>query len=155
MTDPEIAIASLAEHRQAAGILFEDIAQTAPLFHPHPLTAGFAETFQWRLDVHVLVVLRPPDTDPLAVAYGLLRGWDDGYEIPSLGLAVSSAHRGLGFGRLMMEYLHVVARLRGSPAIRLKVYPENVAARRLYVSLGYGWENNREQGQLVGLRRFR
>ncbi len=57
------------------------------------------------------------------VAYGMLRGWDEGYETPSLGIAVHSEWQARGVGRRMMEHLHQVARVRGAKRIRLKVYP--------------------------------
>jgi ribosomal protein S18 acetylase RimI-like enzyme len=71
------------------------------------------------------------------IGYGMLRGWDEGYEIPTLGIVVSSSSRGLGLGRLIMEYLHVIARARNVRSIMLKVYKKNEAAVRLYRGLGY------------------
>src|SRR5690606_20438352 len=49
-------------------------------------------------------------------AYGLLRGWNEGYAIPSLGVAVHPDARAHGLGRLVMDYLEAMARHRGSPA---------------------------------------
>ena len=67
----------------------------------------------------------------------MLRGWDEGYTIPSLGVAAASEYRGTGLGRLMMDYLHAVARLSGAPSIMLRVYKGNEAAVQLYQRLGY------------------
>lgn len=71
------------------------------------------------------------------LGYGLLRGWDDGYDIPSLGIVISSKARGLGLGRMLMLFLHSAARNRGAKSIRLTVLKENVIAKSLYMSLGY------------------
>ena len=82
------------------------------------------------------------------VAYGMLRGWDDGYEIPSLGIAVHPAARGSGAGRELMEHLHREARARRAPSVRLTVYSDNASARRLYEELGYELESRGDD--LVG-----
>lgn len=109
-------------------------ADSVALFHPHPFTVE-----------HSKVIAEYPGRDYYAAAfigseiaaYGMLRGWDEGFAIPSLGIAVASAHRGSKLGRLMMDYLHAVARLNGAPSIMLKVYKHNEAAVRLYRQLGY------------------
>ena len=103
-------------------------------FHPHPLTGDEARRLVAYRGLDVYAVL-PADGE--LVAYGILRGWDEGFSVPSLGIAVHPDHQQLGYGRLMMRWLENQARLRGAERIRLRVHPENVAARRLYESLGY------------------
>jgi ribosomal protein S18 acetylase RimI-like enzyme len=83
------------------------------------------------------------------IGYGLLRGWDEGYEIPSLGIAVHPRFRGQRVGLALMHVLHAVARLRGASRIRLKVYPDNRRALSLYRRLGYRFRGV-EKGQRVG-----
>lgn len=80
------------------------------------------------------------------VAYGMLRGWSAGFEVPSLGIAVHPAGRGRGVARALMMHLHDVARHRGAVRVRLKVYRDNAPAIRLYTALGYRLEplNDRE-----------
>ena len=85
-------------------------------------------------------------------AYGMLRGWDEGFSVPSLGIYVAQELRGSGAARLMMEHLHVTARLSGAKRIRLKVYPDNLPAYKLYVSLGYQFPDPPgDEDQLVGI----
>lgn len=85
------------------------------------------------------------------VGYGMLRGWDEGYEVPSLGIYVAPALRGSGAAVLLMQHLHLCAKLSGSRRVRLTVHKENLAARRLYESLGYSFdESSRSDGQIVG-----
>ena len=72
-----------------------------------------------------------------AIAYGMLRGWDEGYPIPSLGIGVRKDALRMGYGRAMMLALHEAARASGASTVRLRVNPENVAALSLYRSLGY------------------
>lgn len=117
----------------------------ARAFHPHAF------------DRHTLEALCRPAAGPRdeywvavedrqVVAYGLLRGWSEGYEVPSLGIAVHPSARGRGVARSMMEHLHDVARDRGAIRVRLKVYRDNAAAIHLYAALGYRLEplNDRE-----------
>ena len=111
------------------------------LFHPHPRDSA---TLRRLADVatgpgehdeyHVAV------SSGAVLAYGLLRGWTEGYPVPSLGVAVHPAARGRGLARLMMDHLHAVARARGVRRVRLKVYRDNLRALALYRALGYRME---------------
>ena len=119
---------------------------TAEYFHPHPFTAEEAKTLCHRQgeDLYYAAV-----AGGRVLGYGILRGWDEGYEVPSLGIAFRPGDRGIGLGKSFMVFLHVAARLRGAKRIRLKVYPENAAAVNIYKSLGYHFEEV-SAGQLVG-----
>ncbi|MHB1080817.1 MAG: GNAT family N-acetyltransferase [Prosthecobacter sp.] len=70
-------------------------------------------------------------------AYGMLRGWNDGFEVPALGVAVDPEWHGKGLGRMMIHFLHAVARMRGCCMVILHVDSSNVRARQLYESIGY------------------
>ena len=83
------------------------------------------------------------------LGYGMLRGWDEGYAIPSLGIAIHPAARNKGLGKLFMDFLHAAARLRGAEKTRLRVYPDNLSAIRLYSQLGYQFLPENENDQLV------
>lgn len=120
-------------------------------FHPHPfdpeaLEALARDTGQ---DLHYVVA----DSRNTVVAYGMLRGWAE-YRVPSLGIAVHPDSRGTGIGKMLMGFLHDEARRRGASHVRLKVYPDNHAARRLYEQLGYEFDRGEEDGQLVALIRL-
>lgn len=129
--------------------LFEALHRTgdARYFHPHPLNADTASALSQRHGRDLYYVLTEGKR---VLAYGLLRGWDEGYDIPSLGIVVLPDVRGHGIGRLFMEFLHQAARRRGAKKIRLKVYPSNSQALTLYRTLGYRFESA-ENGQLVGI----
>lgn len=116
-------------------------------FHPHPFTAlEAAHICGYRRDDRYLALR----TDERFFAYGFLRGWDDGFSVPSLGIYVAPELRGSGAPRLLMEHLHLLARLSGAKQIRLKVYPDNLSAHKLYLSLGYRFSDLLEADQLVG-----
>jgi glycosyltransferase involved in cell wall biosynthesis/ribosomal protein S18 acetylase RimI-like enzyme len=114
-------------------------------FHPHPFTREEADRvahYQGR-DVYAAL-----DVDGRFVAYGILRGWDEGFAVPSLGIGVRAECRRRGYGRQMMAWLAVEAERRGADRIRLRVHPDNASARRLYESLGYAYAGE-ERGELV------
>ena len=122
--------------------LFTELVQSGDTqrFHPHPFTSEEA--------LHLTRGHSPAgvDTNDIyrfgfergeAVAYGMLRGWDEGYAEPSLGIAVHPGFRGQGLARIMLAQLHDLARMRGATSVRLKVYKDNAPAVSLYHSLGY------------------
>lgn len=114
--------------------IFPSIDET--YFRPHPFTTDEASRISNEAGRDAYAILLEDDR---AVAYGMLRGWSEGYEIPSLGIAVRTDCQGRGLGRLMMANLHAEARQRGATVIRLRVHPNNLKARRLYESLGYAY----------------
>ncbi|WP_169054769.1 GNAT family N-acetyltransferase [Azospirillum sp. TSA2s] len=124
-------------HERALGRFFADILETGDdrLFHPHPFTDDEARKIcgEPGRDLYYAVML---DRDEI-LAYGMLRGWNEGFAVPSLGILVSAAWRGHGLGRLLMGQLHMAARLRNAPRVRLKVYRSNLAAQALYRTCGY------------------
>ena len=88
--------------------------------------------------------------DGSILAYGLLRGRDEGFEIPSLGIYVAPKARGRGVSREVMTSLHEMARNDlGASKVRLKVYSDNLPALKLYKGIGYKFENQKGR-ELVG-----
>jgi len=67
----------------------------------------------------------------------MLRGWDEGYEVPAYGVAIDSRYRGLGLGASSIELAKVICRLRGAHKLMLKVHPENVVAKNAYEAAGF------------------
>lgn len=132
----------------ALAAFFADLVQAGDdrVFHPHPFTAEEATRLCHLTTADVYAVAQAGEQ---ILAYGMLRGWEEGYQVPSLGIAVHPAARGQGIAKSFMLYLHAVARHRGAPKIRLKVYPTNHSAKALYERLGYQFESE-AQGQLVG-----
>ncbi len=131
----------------ALGDFFETIRGDWDFFHPHPLTAEHAADLCGRETRDIYVAGVEGET---VVAYGLLRGWDEGYEIPSLGIAIHPAKRGHGVARTMMLALHEAAAAHGATTVRLTVSRRNTAAIRLYESLGYVLDDLNDD-ELVGV----
>lgn len=115
-------------------------------FHPHSLTDEEAKRRAQYSGKDLYYVLVEGDK---VLGYGMLRGGDEGYEVPSLGIVIHPSVRGMGLGKLFMHFLHAAARRRGASKIRLKVYRDNTTAVTLYKELGYTFQAE-EAGQLVG-----
>jgi [ribosomal protein S18]-alanine N-acetyltransferase len=126
------------QHEAGLARLFEALTAQGDdrYFHPHPFTPEEARRL-CRAQGHDLYYVAVADD---VLAYGMLRGWDAGYEVPSLGIAVHPRARGTGLARAFMQFLHAASAVRKAPRVRLKVYPQNAPARRLYESLGYRFD---------------
>ena len=116
------------------------------LFHPHPFTVETIEALanHERKDLYYILTERES-----IIGYAMLRGWDEGYEIPSLGIAIHPLARKRGLGALFMHFLHVLAYQRGAKQVRLRVYAHNLKAIQFYKKLGYQFQPIEEDGYLV------
>ncbi len=112
--------------------LFGEIDTTH--FRPHDMTRDGAQLIAARSGTDIYLLGLDGSTP---VVYGMLRGWDEGFAVPSIGVAVRRDSLRQGHGRAMMRALHRAARERAAARIRLRVHPDNEPARRLYESLGY------------------
>lgn len=120
--------------KQLKDFLLENARLRFEHFYPHPFDMDYLVylLLNKTKDYYCMMIINNK-----VVAYGMLRGWEEGYEIPSLGVAVDENFRGKGLGKLMCEYLRIVAKLKGSTKIRLRVHKDNIKAINLYKSLGY------------------
>ena len=119
-------------------------------FHPHATDEVSLRNLAENVgkDIYYLFVARRT-----VIAYGLLRGWNEGYSVPSLGIAVSQGARGMGVGNLAMSWLEAIAQLRGASAVRLRVHKTNALARKMYVRRGYRMtEDETDMRLLVGVK---
>lgn len=88
----------------------------------------------------------------IPVGFWMLRGWDEGYEVPSFGVFVDYEHQGKGLGREMVREAIRVARQMMSPAVRLTVYRNNTRAVGLYLSEGFTISGDPQAEKLVMLK---
>jgi ribosomal protein S18 acetylase RimI-like enzyme len=130
-----LSIESLApSDRRDLAAFFEALAgdpDTMRFFHPHPLTGAYAEMLcagvGQRRDRYFLA--RRCGT---VVGYSMLRGWDEGYAVPSFGVGIHPSARGMGLGQLLFQHAIAVCCDAGAPALRLSVYKANARAVHIY-----------------------
>jgi len=143
----ECRVLSSAE-QQALIAFLNDLSEAheTEFFHPHPFTEDALQKIIRTADQDLYYVLCEGGR---VVGYGMLRGWDEGYQIPSLGIAIHPAARNAGLRKALMHFLHGAARRRGASKVRLRVKAQNARAMKLYQDLGYVF-GPEEQGFLVG-----
>ena len=111
---------------------------------PTPEPPALAERMRQLLDGgDTLVLLAGDGPDGLAVLRFRASIWSDGLECYLAELCIAPARRGQGLGRQLMEAVLRAARDRGADTMDIGVDEPDVAARRLYESLGF---SNRSDG---------
>lgn len=124
---------------------------TADHFRPHPFTQAEAA----RIASHAGDdIYAGAWVEGMLSGYGMLRGWDAGYAIPSLGIYIAPHARGSGLAERMMQTLHALSVIKGACKVRLRVLPDNQRARRLYEKCGYVFDGTLERGEYVGIKRL-
>lgn len=123
-----------------------EISGDAHFFFPHPATEEVINKLAGHRGRDLYYLLIEGEN---ILGYGLLRGWDEGYEVPSLGIAIHPAARGRKLGEVLMRFLHALAIQRDAKKIRLRVRKENDAAIRLYKKFGYIFEDERNQDEYL------
>jgi RimJ/RimL family protein N-acetyltransferase len=80
----------------------------------------------------------------------LLRGWDEGYAVPTFGLVVARDHRGREVLTVALEAARLIARMHGATRMMCKVHPDNRAATKAALRLGFRPDREEaETGNLV------
>ncbi len=111
-------------------------------FNPHKfnLISLFKILLKNKKDIYILQFYNKK-----LIGYGMLRGWDEGYIIPSLGIIIDKEYRNKNYSNLLMEYLHDIVINKGYDEIRLKVNKDNKKAINLYKKFGYDLMNYNEK----------
>lgn len=67
----------------------------------------------------------------------MLRGFDEGFEIPSYGVLIAKEFSGRGLSRLSLQYSIAFCKLNNIKTIMLKVHPDNIIAKNIYENFGF------------------
>jgi ribosomal protein S18 acetylase RimI-like enzyme len=105
---------------------------------PTPAPSALAERLRQLIEGgDTLVLLAGDGPDGLAVLRFRAAIWSTGLECYLAELYVTPARRGQGLGRALMEAALREARMRGAGTMDIGVDEPDLAARRLYESLGF------------------
>ena len=66
----------------------------------------------------------------------MLRGWDDGYDVPSFGVFVAETYRGGAFMKISLDVAKLICRLSGAERLMATIHPDNISPRGA-VRLGF------------------
>lgn len=61
----------------------------------------------------------------------MLRGWDEGYEIPSFGVLIAEKYRGKAMLTLTVDAAKMICKLSGISRIMAKHHPDNTPLRHI------------------------
>lgn len=104
----ELNPTSIGELSSKLEKFFSDNISDYEFFHPHKFTVAALLTEVSSKPQDLFIV--SADDNNNIVGYGMLRGWSEGYEIPSLGIMTDVNYRGKGISNLMMDHLHEIAK---------------------------------------------
>ncbi|NWG29550.1 MAG: GNAT family N-acetyltransferase [Ignavibacteriaceae bacterium] len=71
------------------------------------------------------------------IGFYMLRGFDQGYDIPSYGVWISSNYANKGLSKLTLYHAFSVCKLNNIKTLMLKVHPENTIAKEVYEKFGF------------------
>jgi len=83
------------------------------------------------------------------VAFGLIRGFDEGWDDKCLGIAVHKDFRGQGYGYRMLDKIIGISKNLGLTQLRLHVHPDNKAAIKLYMGMEFRKKGTRDNGEWI------
>lgn len=134
---------------QALALFFSDVAEGnyAQYYYPYSLTSETAKKLCSLSGKDMHYVLTDNET---ILGHGMLRGWDEGYSVPSLGIVVHPGIANKGLGTMLVRFLHSAAWMRGCSKVRLSVHKENSVAINIYKKLGYIFEPKNSE-ELTGI----
>lgn len=112
-----------------------DVPAVTSTFDPFPMTSETAASLLARRRKDRYYGAFTPRGE--IVALSMLRGWDEGFSLPSFGIAVDAGWHGRGVGSRLTGWTIAQARTLGSPRVRLSVYSDNPVAVRMYRRLGF------------------
>lgn len=71
------------------------------------------------------------------LGFSMLRGWDEGFSIPSFGIFVDHLCQGRGLGKFILKLTMGEAEKIGCKKVRLSVYASNRAGIHIYQDFGF------------------
>ena len=78
--------------------------------------------------------------DEFLVGFYMLRGFDEGFEIPSYGVWISEKFSGMGLSKVTLEHAITFCKMNNIKKVMLKVHPENIVAKNIYEKFGFKQE---------------
>jgi glycosyltransferase involved in cell wall biosynthesis/RimJ/RimL family protein N-acetyltransferase len=115
-------------------LLRNDTPEITDHFHPFPMTSETADE----------IANRPGDdryygafVNGGLVGLSMLRGWNEGFDVPSFGIVVDLAWHGRGIGSALTDFTLDRAPWLETERVRLSVYTSNQTAYRMYAARGF------------------
>lgn len=71
------------------------------------------------------------------VGFYMLRGFDEGYSIPSYGVWIAEEFSNKGLSTLTLQHAISFCKINSIKKIMLKVHPDNLVAKHIYEKFGF------------------
>lgn len=71
------------------------------------------------------------------VGFYMLRGFDEGYSVPSYGVWISEKYSNKGLSTFTLQHAISFCKLNSIKKIMLKVHPDNITAKHIYEKYGF------------------
>lgn len=71
------------------------------------------------------------------VGFFMLRGWNEGYDVPAFGILIDEKCRGYGLEMLSLETAKIICKLRGASRIMIKMHPNNISSKGVARKTGF------------------
>ncbi len=71
------------------------------------------------------------------VGFYMLRGFDEGYSVPSYGVWISKKYSNKGLSTFTLQHAISFCKLNSIRKIMLKVHPDNITAKHIYEKYGF------------------
>lgn len=117
--------------------------QIKKFFHPHPFTEKQARKICLKEGIKEDLYFMAVKNNEIT-GYAMLRGWDEGYDIPSFGICIRPDYQGQGIGKLLTQFAIEFSKKKKAPKIILKVYKNNFPAYNLYRQIGFEFTGETE-----------
>lgn len=115
-------------------------------FHPFPLDASAAKLICNKTGYDRFFAFFDSNS---ILGLAMLRGWDEGFHIPSFGILVHRLHHGNGIGLALVAHALLMAKGLHVPRVRLTVNADNARAIRLYEKADFHITETLVDGRLV------
>jgi len=117
---------------------FFKVIENNKFFHPYPFTD---ETIEKIMNSDKDLYSFFLDNGKI-IGYFMLRGFDEGYEIPSFGMIVHPDYRGKGIGKMMLKKAIEICKKSKCKKIRLTIDKDNKIAKSIYIKAGFKFNKN-------------
>lgn len=71
------------------------------------------------------------------VGFFMLRGWNEGYDVPAFGILIDENYCGYGLEMISLETAKIICKLRGAARLMIKMHPENISAKGVLRKTGF------------------
>lgn len=75
--------------------------------------------------------------DEQIIGFFMLRGWNEGYEVPAFGILIDEQYRGYGLEMAALDTAKVICRLRNVSRLMIKMHPDNISAKAVARKTGF------------------